>query len=146
MLQNTVSQPLRSAETADDRRLLWLKSLVIAYGLLSIALAFCAQFVGPLLQASMTILGIIGGPMLAVFTVGILVPYANQKVSSIQFKYDVSRRTCRFHRTSCAHNLLSTDFGYTFKPDRRQLSVQMPYPLTRPYRIYYDNALHRTWR
>jgi hypothetical protein len=74
---------------------MWLKVLVVVYGILSIALAFCAHFVGPLLQASMTILGIIGGPMLAVFTLGILVPYVNQKVT---IKRD-SLYTCIAHDT-----------------------------------------------
>lgn len=71
--------PLTNVDIPDEKRVLWLKVLVVVYGILSIALAFCASFVGPLLQASMVILGIIGGPMLAVFTLGILVPYANQK-------------------------------------------------------------------
>lgn len=68
------------AVVTDQKRVLWLQVLVIFYGILSIVFAFCAQFVGPLLQASMTFMGIIGGPMLAVFTLGILVPYVNQKV------------------------------------------------------------------
>ncbi|XP_027848618.2 putative sodium-dependent multivitamin transporter [Aphis gossypii] len=71
--------PLANVDIPDEKRVLWLKVIVVVYGILSIVLAFCAHFVGPLLQASMTILGIIGGPMLAVFTVGILVPYVNQK-------------------------------------------------------------------
>lgn len=71
---------MTSGNMADHRRVLWLKFLVIFYGILSIAIGFCAHYVGPLLQASMTIMGIIGGPMLAVFTLGILVPYVNQKV------------------------------------------------------------------
>ncbi|XP_025414481.1 putative sodium-dependent multivitamin transporter [Sipha flava] len=71
--------PLINFDIPDRRRVIWLKVLVIGYGALSIALAFCAHFVGPLLQASMTILGITGGPITAVFTLGILVPYVNQK-------------------------------------------------------------------
>lgn len=67
---------------ADRRRLLWLKGLVIVYGAMSIALGFCAPYAGPLLQVSIIILGVIGGPILAVFTLGILVPYVNQKVSN----------------------------------------------------------------
>lgn len=82
-----VLQPLTNFEIPDHRRVMWLKVLVIGYGVLSIALAFCAHFVGPLLQASMTILGIIGGPMLAVFTLGILVPYVNQKVTDPHPRY-----------------------------------------------------------
>lgn len=72
---------MTNVDIPDEKRVLWLKVLVVVYGILSIALSFCAHFVGPLLQASLTILGIIGGPMLAVFTLGILIPYANQKVT-----------------------------------------------------------------
>lgn len=75
-------QPLTSADTADPRRVLWLKLLVIVYGIVTVLLGFCAHLAGSLLQVSMTILGIIGGPILAVFTLGILVPYVNRKVRS----------------------------------------------------------------
>lgn len=71
-----------NSEIDDQKRVLWLKLLVIVYGILSMALAFCAHYVGSLLQTSMTILGIIGGPILAVFTLGIFVPYVNQKVGN----------------------------------------------------------------
>lgn len=93
VVNSVVSRVLQSltgtAEMADRRRLLWLKGLVIVYGAISIALGFCAPYAGPLLQVSMTILGVIGGPILAVFTLGILVPYANQKVNN-----DKSRNRC----------------------------------------------------
>ncbi|VVC28373.1 Hypothetical protein CINCED_3A001560 [Cinara cedri] len=76
-------KPLTSSDMADQRRVMWLKFLVIVYGTLSVSLASCAHYVGPLLQASMTILAIIGGPILAVFTLGILLPYVNRKGTTI---------------------------------------------------------------
>lgn len=53
------------------------KSLALLFGLLSIALVFVAQQLGGVLQAALTIHGIVGGPMLGVFTLGMFVPCAN---------------------------------------------------------------------
>ncbi|XP_011171988.2 putative sodium-dependent multivitamin transporter [Solenopsis invicta] len=46
------------------------KVLAFTFGIISIALAFLAQFLGGLLQASLTIFGVVGGPLLAIFTLG----------------------------------------------------------------------------
>ncbi|KAL0106500.1 hypothetical protein PUN28_016304 [Cardiocondyla obscurior] len=46
------------------------KILAFAYGIISIALAFLAQLLGGLLQASLTIFGVVGGPLLGIFTLG----------------------------------------------------------------------------
>ena len=69
--------------------------LVIIYGSLSILIAWLASVLGPVLQAALSILGrlgiransrlrtlllgILGGPLVAVFTMGIVFPFANQK-------------------------------------------------------------------
>ncbi|XP_050526960.1 putative sodium-dependent multivitamin transporter [Daktulosphaira vitifoliae] len=75
--------PFSRAELSDKNRVVFLKLMVIVYGILSIMLGYCAQYVGSLLEASMSLLGIIGGPILAIFTLGIFVPYVNQKGSLI---------------------------------------------------------------
>ncbi|XP_018397564.1 PREDICTED: putative sodium-dependent multivitamin transporter [Cyphomyrmex costatus] len=54
--------PTKSAFTA--------KVLAFTFGIISIALAFLAQFLGGLLQASLTIFGVVGGPLLGIFTLG----------------------------------------------------------------------------
>ncbi|XP_066602044.1 putative sodium-dependent multivitamin transporter [Prorops nasuta] len=46
------------------------KALAFVFGLLCIALAFVAQLLGGVLQASLTIFGVVGGPLLAIFTLG----------------------------------------------------------------------------
>ncbi|XP_011881261.1 PREDICTED: putative sodium-dependent multivitamin transporter isoform X2 [Vollenhovia emeryi] len=54
--------PAKSASVA--------KVLALSFGIVSIALAFLAQFLGGLLQASLTIFGVVGGPLLGIFTLG----------------------------------------------------------------------------
>ncbi|XP_046396198.1 putative sodium-dependent multivitamin transporter [Ischnura elegans] len=54
------------------------KILALGYGMLCLAFAFLAQSFGGILQASLTIFGVIGGPLLGVFTLGMFFPFANQ--------------------------------------------------------------------
>lgn len=54
--------------------------MALIYGVVCIAMAFIAQNLGGILQASLTIFGAVGGPLLAVFTLGMFTTIANQKV------------------------------------------------------------------
>ncbi|XP_070569659.1 sodium-coupled monocarboxylate transporter 1-like [Ptychodera flava] len=54
----------------DARDTLISKVLTIAYGLLTLALAFVAQYMGPFVVISNTIFGTSGGPLLGVFSLG----------------------------------------------------------------------------
>ncbi|KAK4303370.1 hypothetical protein Pmani_024598 [Petrolisthes manimaculis] len=56
------------------------KILVCVYGCICIGVAFMTQLLGTgVLQASLTIFGAVGGPLLALFTLGMLCKCANQK-------------------------------------------------------------------
>ncbi|XP_056281325.1 sodium-coupled monocarboxylate transporter 1 [Pseudoliparis swirei] len=55
------------------------KGLSLLYGVLCIGMAGLASLMGGILQATVSIFGIIGGPLLGVFTLGILCPFANSK-------------------------------------------------------------------
>ena len=58
-------------KTTTDTRLAWYSQLVaLTYGGLSLAIAFVAEYLGGVLQASLTIFGVVGGPLLALFTIG----------------------------------------------------------------------------
>ncbi|KAH0953399.1 hypothetical protein HN011_005869 [Eciton burchellii] len=46
------------------------KLFAFMFGIISIALAFLAQLLGGVLQAGLTIFGVVGGPLLGVFTLG----------------------------------------------------------------------------
>lgn len=63
-----------------DRQTLWYSKLLsVFYGALCIGVAFLAGTIGGLLQAALSIFGIIGGPLLGLFTLGMYVTSANQK-------------------------------------------------------------------
>nr|XP_037272303.1 sodium-coupled monocarboxylate transporter 1-like [Rhipicephalus microplus] len=53
------------------------KMIAMSYGLVAIALVYGAQMMGNVLQAALAIFGIVGGPLLGVFTLGIFFPCAN---------------------------------------------------------------------
>lgn len=53
------------------------KGLAMSYGFIAIILVIIAQNLGNVLQAALSIFGIVGGPLLGVFTLGIFFPFAN---------------------------------------------------------------------
>ncbi|CAH2071410.1 unnamed protein product, partial [Iphiclides podalirius] len=62
----------------------WLtKIAACVYGLLFLALAFLAQYLGGVLQAALTIFGAVGGPLLGVFTLGMFTTFANELGASV---------------------------------------------------------------
>jgi len=65
---------------SDKKRVFYMKILVLAYGAICLLLAYLSQYLGSILQTSLVIFGVIGGPVLAVFSLGILLPRVNQKV------------------------------------------------------------------
>ena len=66
------------------------KLAAFSYGILCVTIAFMVQFLGGLLQASLTIFGIVGGPLLALFSLGMFTVKANQKVLEVLLKYSIS--------------------------------------------------------
>ncbi|KAH8400730.1 hypothetical protein KR009_000676 [Drosophila setifemur] len=65
---------------ADSKSTLPTKVIAFIFGLLCIALAFGASLLGAgVLQASLTIFGVVGGPLLAMFTLGVCTTRSNQR-------------------------------------------------------------------
>ncbi|XP_063978651.1 putative sodium-dependent multivitamin transporter [Diachasmimorpha longicaudata] len=76
-------KPLYFTCTGNDlspqKSLILSKFLAFFIGLASIALAFIAQYLGGVLQASLTVFGVVGGPLLGLFTLGMLCESATQR-------------------------------------------------------------------
>ncbi|XP_048355100.1 sodium-coupled monocarboxylate transporter 1-like [Sphaerodactylus townsendi] len=61
-----------------ERKLSWISmGMSMFYGGVCIAMAAVASLLGGLLQAALSIFGMVGGPLLGLFTLGILCPIAN---------------------------------------------------------------------
>lgn len=55
------------------------KILAVIVGVACIALAFMSRYLGGLLQAALTIFGVVGGPVLGLFTLGLFTERGNQQ-------------------------------------------------------------------
>ncbi|XP_025404788.1 putative sodium-dependent multivitamin transporter [Sipha flava] len=71
-------KPFKAREMSDEYRVGCMKIMVLTYGSVCIVLAFLAKYFGSVYQGALTIFGVIGGPVSAVFTLGVLVPFVNQ--------------------------------------------------------------------
>nr|XP_033809298.1 sodium-coupled monocarboxylate transporter 1-like [Geotrypetes seraphini] len=61
-----------------EQKLSWIsKGMSLLYGVVCIAMAALASLMGALLQAALSIFGMVGGPLLGLFSLGILFPCAN---------------------------------------------------------------------
>lgn len=60
--------------------------LVVIFGLLCVGMAYVASVLGGVLEAALSILGLVGGPLLCLFTLGLMFPFVNSWVSKIWCK------------------------------------------------------------
>ena len=69
----------RAKSVLDSHTSLILKLLALFYGLTCVALTFVVDALGSgMLQAALSIFGVVGGPLLGVFTLGMTVTGANE--------------------------------------------------------------------
>ncbi|XP_063783897.1 sodium-coupled monocarboxylate transporter 1 [Pseudophryne corroboree] len=65
-------------KSLSETKLSWIsKGTSLLYGAVCIAMAGLASLMGGLLQAALSIFGMVGGPLLGLFTLGIIFPFAN---------------------------------------------------------------------
>ncbi|XP_012925586.1 sodium-dependent multivitamin transporter isoform X3 [Heterocephalus glaber] len=64
-------------EFCETRAILLSRSLAFGYGLLCLGMAYISSQMGPLLQAAISIFGMVGGPLLGLFCLGMFFPCAN---------------------------------------------------------------------
>ncbi|KAJ7329956.1 hypothetical protein JRQ81_016130 [Phrynocephalus forsythii] len=63
-----------------ESSLSWISmGMNLLFGAICLSMAAVASLVGALLQAALSIFGIVGGPLLGVFSMGILLPFGNAK-------------------------------------------------------------------
>ncbi|XP_026670973.1 putative sodium-dependent multivitamin transporter [Ceratina calcarata] len=70
---------LRGTEITTTGSIITSKILAVAVGAGCIALAFIGHYLGGLLQAALTIFGVVGGPVFGMFTLGMFTRSANQR-------------------------------------------------------------------
>ncbi|XP_072235232.1 sodium-coupled monocarboxylate transporter 1 [Leuresthes tenuis] len=76
----TVEDIIRPHSHMSEKHLSWVsKGMSLFYGVLCIGMAGLASLMGGILQATISIFGVIGGPLLGLFSLGILCPFANSK-------------------------------------------------------------------
>ncbi|XP_060101237.1 sodium-coupled monocarboxylate transporter 1 [Heteronotia binoei] len=67
-------------QTITDAQLAWISmGTNILFGGVCLIMAALASFMGGLLQAALSIFGIVGGPLLGIFSLGIFFPFGNAK-------------------------------------------------------------------
>nr|XP_027220464.1 sodium-dependent multivitamin transporter-like [Penaeus vannamei] len=66
-------------DISEKKATLLSKVLSLFFGLLTFGLVFVAEQLGNILSAALSIFGMVGGPLLGVFTLGMFFPWANSK-------------------------------------------------------------------
>lgn len=64
-------------ELTETRAIMLSRSLAFAYGLVCLGMAYVSSHLGSVLQAALSIFGMVGGPLLGLFCLGMFFPCAN---------------------------------------------------------------------
>ncbi|KAA0720707.1 Sodium-coupled monocarboxylate transporter 1 [Triplophysa tibetana] len=76
----TITDLIRPYLSLSDKQLSWAsKGMSLFYGFVCIGMAGLASLMGGMLQAAISIVGVIGGPLLGLFSLAVLFPCANSK-------------------------------------------------------------------
>ncbi|XP_062238389.1 sodium-coupled monocarboxylate transporter 1-like isoform X2 [Platichthys flesus] len=76
----TIEDLVKPYTNMSEKHLTWLsKGMSVFYGVLCMAMAGLASLMGGIMQTTVTITGVLGGPLLGLFMLGIFCPFANSK-------------------------------------------------------------------
>lgn len=84
-MAGTIYEDFVKAKLSEKRQrnpAIFLKSFVVIIGIITTALVYIVEHLGGLLSLNIGLNGIAQGPLLGLFTLGVLFPRANSKVSS----------------------------------------------------------------
>ena len=70
---------------SEKTKIILTKSLAAGFGCLSYLVVFLVKYIDGVLAAALGIFGIVGGPVLGGFTLGMFIPWANSLVMVIRF-------------------------------------------------------------
>lgn len=73
---------LGGSKLSDAQISCWLKALVFVIGMISIALVYVIEHLGSILPLAISLGSVTNGPLLGMFTLGILFPRASKKVGT----------------------------------------------------------------
>ncbi|XP_068162734.1 sodium-coupled monocarboxylate transporter 1-like isoform X2 [Antennarius striatus] len=91
----TLEDLIKPYTNMSEKHLFWMsKGLTFFYGILCIGMAGLASAMGAMLQASVVVNGATGGPLLGVFTLGILCPFATSKGALSGLLVGLGASTC----------------------------------------------------
>lgn len=74
-------------ELTDRQTAYIMRAIVVVFGLICVGLVFVVEKLGSVLQLSMSLGAIANGPLLGIFTIGVLIPWINGTVSSLYSIY-----------------------------------------------------------
>ncbi|XP_076801198.1 sodium-coupled monocarboxylate transporter 1-like [Clavelina lepadiformis] len=74
----TIEDFIKPVTNWSETKYTWVsKGFVVVFGALCIGMAYIASLLGGVLEAALSILGLVGGPLIGVFTLGLIFPFAN---------------------------------------------------------------------
>ncbi|XP_068947409.1 sodium-coupled monocarboxylate transporter 2 [Petaurus breviceps papuanus] len=125
----------------------WIsKGLCLLFGVVCTTMAVAASFLGGIVQAALSIHGMCGGPMLGLFTLGIVFPFVNWKGAfgglltgiTLSFWVAIGGFVFPAPATKTHPLVLSTEYCV-------QLNMTETLPTTAPSVIEYRPAMAETW-
>uniref|UniRef100_A0A8C5SY51 Sodium-dependent multivitamin transporter n=2 Tax=Elapidae TaxID=8602 RepID=A0A8C5SY51_LATLA len=105
----------------ERRATLYSKLLALGYGLLCLGMAYISSMMGPVLQAAISIFGMVGGPLLGLFCLGMFFPCANSVGAvvgliaglAMAFWVGIGSMVISYHSVSPDPTVLATDGNLT---------------------------------